>query len=383
MRLPRVIRTIREMREYVRSLQHPDSLGFVPTMGYLHRGHQSLIDHSNLHCKHTCVSIFVNPTQFAAHEDLDKYPRDLESDLKKIGDRAEVVFAPSVTEMYPSPQHIFVMPFDARSEEEKAENVGSSTIEYDENRMPKKPKNNLIDNSFVFTSFGEGATRPQFLRGVCTVVNKLFNIVTPTVAFFGQKDIMQATAVRKMVQDLHMQTRIEVCPIVRERDGLALSSRNAYLSEEERKLASCLFQALFFAQTLWIHMQERRRAVLEEGIRFHIGNIAKNMNEQMPNPTHIPIDIEYLSFADIDTLQEIRPLAMLEEDKGAVVSLAVKLGNVRLIDNMTIGPFFTPPRDRIDPPEMEDDDDEDEIGANDDDIGADSGHQQPPSSSQP
>ena len=205
-----VFTTIEEMREWSRdALRHEKSIGFVPTMGYLHDGHISLVERSVMENDLTVLSIFVNPTQFGPSEDLDRYPRDLDGDLRKVDAAgADVVFAPETDEMYPVPSLTSV-------------SVG------------------LLTDHLCGMSRGSA-----HFRGVCLVVAKLFNIVLPSRAYFGQKDAQQALVVGRMARDLNFGLEMVVCPIVREDDGLAMSSRNQYLSESERKRATALYQAL-------------------------------------------------------------------------------------------------------------------------------------------
>jgi pantoate--beta-alanine ligase len=275
----KVVETIDDLKRL--RLKLPEPVGFVPTMGYLHEGHLVLVRRAKAENSSVVVSIFVNPTQFGPQEDFDKYPRNPERDLAMLEkEGVDLVFMPSVAEMYP-PQ------FDSWVE------VG-------------KVSERL-----------EGATRPGHFRGVATVVAKLFNIVQPDKAYFGQKDAQQALVIKKMVADLNMNREVVVVPTVREPDSLAMSSRNIYLNPEERKAAVVLYQALTLAQKLWSQGEKD----------------AQNIRQQMTALIQKqPLaDIDYISIADAETLDELDTIKPL-----AVVSLAVRIGRTRLIDNMVL-----------------------------------------------
>ncbi len=277
-----VLETLADLRGARRAMQ---DVGLVPTMGYLHDGHLSLVAAARQAHAHVVVSIFVNPTQFAPHEDLATYPRNTERDLRLL-DKAgvDLVFLPSVEEVYPEPFYTYV-------------EVGG------------------------VTEMLEGAARPTFFRGVATVVCKLLNMVQPDCAYFGQKDYQQTVVVRQMVRDLNIPTAIIVCPTVREPDGLAMSSRNSYLSVNERRAAPVLYQALLAARR---HYQQGARDA--ELLR----NVMRNMlaTEPLAKP-------EYVSVADPATLDELAQVG----EQGAVLSLAVRVGPARLIDNMLLEPL--------------------------------------------
>jgi pantoate--beta-alanine ligase len=279
----RVIATIAEMRAVCCALSPPgNTLGLVPTMGALHEGHLSLVRAAKTGCDAVAVSIFVNPTQFAANEDLDKYPRTFETDcalLEKEG--VELVFAPTVAEMYPA---------------------GAST---------------WVEVSGVGDRL-DGASRPGHFRGVATVVAKLFHIVAPARAFFGQKDAAQLAVLRKMVRDLHFDLEIVACPIVREADGLAMSSRNVYLSPEQRKQALVISRALRAAFDLSASGETSSSELLHT-----MGSV---MGEE-PSAR-----IDYIAVADPDTLEDVRDVA-----GGGLLAIAASFGSTRLIDNMLIG----------------------------------------------
>ena len=275
-----VVKTIAELRKIRQQLT--GSVGFVPTMGYLHEGHLALVKHARAENAIVVVSIFVTPTQFGPSEDLGTYPRDLDRDLKLLEkEKTDIVFVPSEEEMYLSE-------FSTWVEVEK------------------------------MTERLEGASRPGHFRGVATVVAKLFNIVQPTKAYFGQKDAQQAIVIKRMVADLNMDLEIVVVPTVRESDGLAMSSRNTYLSPKERQAATVLFRALSLARQLW-QGGERDADKIRYEIKSLIGKepLAK---------------VDYVSIADAATLEELDMI-----DRPALASLAVRVGRTRLIDNILLG----------------------------------------------
>ncbi len=275
----KVIETIDEMRRLRQQLTEP--VGFVPTMGYFHEGHLSLVRRARAENPSIVVSIFVNPAQFGPQEDFDTYPRNTQRDLSLLEkEKTDIVFMPPVTEMYPSRFNSWV-------------EVGKVT-----ERL-------------------EGASRPAFFRGVTTVVAKLFNIVQPTRVYFGQKDAQQAIVVRKMVADLNMNLEIVTLPTVREPDGLAMSSRNAYLNPEQRQAATVLYQALSLAQRLW--SQGERNAE-------HLRQQMTAVIQKQPLAT-----IDYVSIANAGTLDELDTVT-----PPALASLAVKIGRTRLIDNIVL-----------------------------------------------
>jgi len=276
----KVIETIGEMKRLRQQLTEP--VGFVPTMGYLHEGHLSLVRQARAENPSVVVSIFVNPTQFGPEEDFDSYPRDTRRDLALLEkEGADVVFMPSVAEMYPG--------------------QFSSWVEVG------KVSERL-----------EGASRPGHFRGVTTVCAKLFNIVQPTRAYFGQKDAQQAVVIKKMVADLNMNLEIVIVPTVREPDGLAMSSRNSYLNSEERRAATVLYQALSLAQKLWSQGEKDTQSIRQQ------------MTELIQKQPLAYID--YVSVADAETLDELDTV-----NPPALVSLAVKIGRTRLIDNVVLG----------------------------------------------
>lgn len=274
----KVIKTIKELRQIVKEWKKDGlSVGLVPTMGYLHEGHKSLIDRAAAENDRVVVSDFVNPTQFAPNEDFESYPRDIEADsdlCEKAG--ADVIFNPEVDEMYTEPL-TFV---------------------------------DMRDITKVLC----GKTRPIHFSGVCTVVSKLFNIVTPDRAYFGQKDAQQLCVIRKMVQDLNFDIEIVGCPIIRESDGLAKSSRNTYLDKEERAAAICLSRSLNMA-----------KAMIENGETDcnKIVDMAKaEINKE------VLAKIDYVEIVDLNTLKPIESVK-----KPMLMAMAVYIGKTRLIDN--------------------------------------------------
>jgi pantoate--beta-alanine ligase len=275
----KVVETIADLKRLRQKL--PEPVGFVPTMGYLHEGHLALVRRARAENSSVVASIFVNPTQFGPQEDFDKYPRNPKRDLAMLEkEGVDLVFMPSVAEMYP-PQ------FDSWVE------VGKVT-----ERL-------------------EGATRPGHFRGVTTVVAKLFNLVQPDRAYFGQKDAQQLAVIRKMVADLNMNLEVVVVPTVREPDSLAMSSRNIYLNPEERKAAVVLYQALGLAQRLWMQGEKDAQTIRQQ---------MTTLIQKQPLA-----NIDYISIADAETLDELDTVK-----PPALVSLAVKIGKTRLIDNVVL-----------------------------------------------
>lgn len=279
-----IIETVKELREYLAGQRAAGkTVGFVPTMGFLHEGHLSLIREAKAENDVVVVSDFVNPTQFGPNEDFESYPRNIEQDTElALSAGADVIFYPSVSEMYPP--------------------ESSTYVEVEGN----------------ITRVLCGASRPTHFRGVTTVVNKLFNIVEPNKAYFGQKDAQQVAVLTKMVKDLHMDIELIICPIVREPDGLAMSSRNTYLSAEERKQAVILNQALKKAKNAFANG--------EKDVVKLTGIITDKINE-MPLAV-----IDYVSILDFPSL---KPIITIEKD--ALAAVAVKFGKTRLIDNEILG----------------------------------------------
>ncbi len=270
---------ITDIREIRSQLKEP--VGFVPTMGYLHEGHLALVRQAREENESVVVSIFVNPTQFGPREDFRNYPRDTERDLAMLEPLTDVVLLPSPEEIYPEDFDTWVLPGD-------------------------------------ITERLEGAARPGHFRGVATVVIKLFNIVRPTRAYFGQKDAQQLAVVKKIAADLDMNLQIIACPTLREPDGLAMSSRNSLLTKEQRQEAAVLYRSLARAQELWTRGEK------------NAGTIRLEMTELIEREPSA--DISYISIAHPETLKE-----MLHRVKPpALVSLAVKFGRTRLIDNIVL-----------------------------------------------
>lgn len=277
-----VVETIQEMHATCRALrQAGKSLGLVPTMGALHAGHLSLVRASKEACDATAATIFVNPTQFAPNEDLAKYPRSFDADCAMLEDESvDLLFAPGVEEMYPAGASTWV----------EAAGVGDRL---------------------------DGASRPGHFRGVATIVAKLFHIVAPSHAFFGQKDAAQLAVLRKMVRDLNFDLEIVGCPIVREPDGLAMSSRNRYLNAEEREQALVLYRAL------------RAGLILVEGGERSSKQLSATMQAVMAEEPGARID--YLVVVDPDTLEPVEDVS-----QRAMFAVAAYFGTTRLIDNLLL-----------------------------------------------
>jgi pantoate--beta-alanine ligase len=281
----KIIETIADMKRLRQQIA--GTVGFVPTMGFLHEGHLSLVRQARSENLSVVVSIFVNPTQFGPQEDFSRYPRDLERDLALLEkDGADIVFMPPVVEMYPP------------------------------------GFNSWIEVAGV-TGRLEGASRPDHFRGVTTIVTKLFNIVQPTRAYFGQKDAQQATVIKKMVADLDMNLEVITLPTVREPDGLAMSSRNTYLNPEERWAALVLYRALALAQQLWAQGEKDAEKIRREML---------TLIQKQPLAK-----VEYVSIADTGTLDELDTVS-----PPALVSLSVRIGKTRLIDNVVLEQKPTP-----------------------------------------
>lgn len=275
-----IIKSIEELRPIIRGWRREGlSVGLVPTMGYLHDGHKSLIVKAVSENDRVVVSDFVNPTQFGAGEDLDSYPRDIERDAAICEEAgADLIFHPEPEEMYFADNCTFV----------------------DMEQLTK----GLC-----------GKTRPTHFRGVCTVVSKLFHIVTPDKAYFGQKDAQQLAVIRRMVRDLNFDLEVVGCPIVREKDGLAMSSRNTYLSKEERKAALILHKSLMLGKEM-AGRGERDAAKIKAAI---IQNIE----------TEPLARVDYVEIVNPDTMENIGQM-----EGAALIAMAVYIGKTRLIDNM-------------------------------------------------
>lgn len=279
--LPRVVTTVSELREQLQSARREGkTIGLVPTMGALHAGHLSLVQASRAECDVTVATIFVNPSQFGPNEDFARYPRTLAADMELLAGEAQWVFAPRDDDVY--------LP-------------GHAT---------------WVDVQSV-TRLWEGAARPGHFRGVATIVLKLFNMAQPDRAYFGQKDYQQALLIRRMVADLDVPVTVRVCPIVREPDGLAMSSRNRYLNPSDRRQAASLFASLCVAQEL-LARGEREPATIEARVRQTI--LAAGAAQ-----------IDYVAIADPETLEPVARVA-----GQTLIALAVKIGNTRLIDNIIL-----------------------------------------------
>jgi len=275
----KVIETIDEMRRLRAELAEP--VGFVPTMGYLHEGHLSLVKRARAENASVIASIFINPTQFGPQEDFSSYPRDTERDLAlPEKEKTDIVFMPSVAEMYPS------------------------------------QFNSWVEGGKV-TERLEGTSRPTHFKGVTTVVAKRFYIVQPTRAYFGQKDAQQAIVIKKMVTDLNMNLEVVACPTVREPDGLAMSSRNTYLNRKQRQAAVVLYQALNLAQQLYSQGEKDAERIRQQMI---------DLIERQPLAK-----INYVSIANTETLEELDTVS-----PPALVSLGVRFGKTRLIDKVVL-----------------------------------------------
>lgn len=275
-----IVKTTVELLQELSSVDRP--LGFVPTMGYLHEGHLSLVRKAREDNPTVAVSIFVNPTQFTPDEDLVKYPRDIKRDIELLSSEGvDLVWIPTEEMMYPEDYQTWV------------EMDHLSTVL-------------------------EGSYRPTHFRGVSTVVAKLFNAVSPDKAYFGQKDAQQAAVIKQMVRDLNFQVEIIICPIVREPDGVAMSSRNIYLGKDERVAAKCLSRGLFRASDAY-QRGERKAEVLRKIVQDEIES------EPLAH-------LQYISCANPITLIELE-----KEVKECLISMAVFIGKTRLIDNIILG----------------------------------------------
>lgn len=277
----KIVSTVEEVRKQIKEWKmQGQSIGFVPTMGYLHEGHKSLIDCARKENDRVVVSIFVNPMQFGPAEDLADYPRDLEHDTQICESAGtDLIFHPEPEEMYDGDFCSFV-------------------------------------DMSVLTEGLCGKTRPVHFRGVCTVVTKLFNIVTPDRAYFGQKDGQQLAVIRRMVRDLNMDICIVGCPIVREEDGLAKSSRNTYLSPEERKAALVLSQAVWLGAELAKTEKDAKKVVLAMKDKIQTEPLAR---------------IDYVEAVDALSMQPVKTL-----EGGCMLAMAVYIGKTRLIDNVLV-----------------------------------------------
>lgn len=309
----KIFETVSELRSWRRGkLIENSSVGLVPTMGALHGGHLDLVSKSMEGNDSTVVSIFVNPSQFAPHEDLSSYPRTLEPDIRALENRFDpsrlAIFLPSVNEMYPSG-----IPLDISQQ-----------------------KGAFVEVKGLSEQL-EGLVRPHFFRGVATIVTKLLNIVSPEIAYFGQKDIQQTVVVKRLVKDLILPSKIVVVPTTREKNGLAMSSRNVYLSEESRNKSKIFYAALLKAKDIYLSQVHKspkchvsRKTILDtahEVLRPYTLADAK-----------FSIDIEYISLSDKETLEELESVI---PGKGAIISAAIRVPNAagsktRIIDNVLL-----------------------------------------------
>jgi pantoate--beta-alanine ligase len=279
----KILKKINEVRDEIKKVKKENKIiGFVPTMGYLHEGHISLIKKAKEECDYVVVSIFVNPTQFCPGEDFDRYPRDIERDIKILeNEKVDLLFNPNIEEMYKKEHKTWV----------------------------------IVDE---ISDIYEGKFRPGHFKGVCTVVIKLFNIVQPDKAYFGWKDFQQLIIIKKMVDDLNIPVEIIGCPTIREEDGLAASSRNVYLNEEERKKALCLYKAL-----KKIEEMIKNEKIYECEILIKEGR--KIIEEEEG------VEIQYLDIVSMDNMKKLEKI----EGKAVIIG-AIKIGNIRLIDNLIV-----------------------------------------------
>ncbi|KAI1316912.1 pantothenate synthase [Mortierella claussenii] len=299
-----VFDSIAAFREWRRELTRQNkTIGFVPTMGALHEGHLGLVQVASQECDAVVVSIFVNPAQFAPHEDLDQYPRTFDTDYASLvaSKACSAILLPKVSEMYP---------------------VGI-TLDRTQQRGAFVEVQGLSHQM-------EGIPRPHFFRGVATVVTKLFNIVQPDRAYFGQKDAQQCVVLRAMIRDLLLPIRMRAVPTSREADGLAMSSRNRYLTAEMRKVATLLYKAITAAKKNIVeHNVLNRQEILKPAYKI-IEQVAQDVKAQ-----GLPFDVklDYLSLVDVETLSELETLG---KTQAAILSGAVYVGTTRLIDNVLI-----------------------------------------------
>ncbi len=277
-----LIKHISKMRNYINRTRKEKSIGFIPTMGGLHEGHLSLIRKGRKDSDVLVVSIFANPTQFGPEEDFESYPRDLNRDIKLVeAEGADVIFAPSVKEIYPDGYSTFV----------EVEEYLTSTL--------------------------EGDSRPGHFRGVTTILTKLFNIISPDRTYLGEKDYQQVLVVKKLVNELNLDNQIIVLPIVRENDGLAISSRNSYFNEKEREAATILYKSLKKAQEWTIEGEKDPARIIRK---------MKELIEKEPLA-----EIDYITIVGPSSMEKVQSI-----EGEVLIILAVKIGKVRLIDNMRV-----------------------------------------------
>ncbi|RCI07233.1 pantothenate synthase [Rhizopus stolonifer] len=302
----KVFNKIADFRQWRRSLLlEQKTLGYVPTMGALHQGHLALVTAAKKHCDHVALTIFVNPAQFAPTEDLATYPRTLESDLSNLANLGEnvasAVLVPQVEEMYPTG-----IPLDV-----------------------SKQKGTFVEVLGLSNQL-EGTTRPNFFRGVATVVTKFLNIVQPDHVFFGQKDIQQCFVIRNMINDLHFPTKMHICPTTRDENGLALSSRNAYLTPSQKKHSLVLSKSLNHMRSMYKSGVLDAHAILQQGIQ-----IIRDTEEQVKQEgLDWEMKLDYVSINSAKDLSEVK--GEINKDEGCVISMAVYVGKTRLIDNICL-----------------------------------------------
>jgi len=283
-----IAKTLKEFNEAYNSLEYKNEIGFVPTMGALHEGHLSLIKTSVATCKHTIISIFVNPTQFNNKNDFSTYPRSLENDCKLVEPAGvDIVFAPRVEDIYPEPKN------------------GDT------------PLNKKIFNLGGLDKYGEGPKRPGHFNGMAQVVTRLFDIVKPTKAFFGEKDFQQLAIIKYFVKDLNLNLEIVACPIYRSNDGLAMSSRNRLLTPEQRKAAPHIYACI----------KEAKKYFGKISVADSIKTITEEINK---NPY---LETEYIEIINEDTLE---PITEWDQAENIHLNCAVYARPVRLIDNIKI-----------------------------------------------
>lgn len=305
----KILRTVQQVRQWrLQSLLKQETVGFVPTMGALHKGHCSLVDQSLRDHHRSIVSVFVNPSQFAPHEDLNTYPRTLDTDMETLsmlshGDKkVDAVFIPKPTEMYPS---------GITTEVSQQKGAFVSVLGCSEQL--------------------EGKQRPQFFRGVATVVTKLLNVVQPSQVYFGQKDAQQCVVIKNLVKDLLINTEVKVLPTTREPNGLAMSSRNEYLSAETRDRSAMIYRSLTMGKQYYEEMSKTGNGVPLKDI---LAKVEGTMKEDFEG-----FELEYIAVSHPESLED---LDVVEPSVGAIVSTAVKApredssGKARLIDNVVL-----------------------------------------------
>jgi len=287
----KVYRSVGSLIKKVREIKRKGlKIGLVPTMGFLHEGHMSLVKGARKDADRVIVTIFVNPAQFGPREDFKKYPRGLAKDIELCEkEGADIIFAPGANEMYPE---------------------GFSTYV----------------NVEKLTDTLCGASRPGHFRGVATIVAKLFNIACPDIAYFGQKDAQQAIVIKRMVRDLNMPVKIKVMPIVREKDGLAMSSRNVYLNSEERAQALYIYRSLKLAQRLFNKGERGSKEIIKKMRQVIVGD-----GRDRPLHSGNNVKIDYISIVDTEELKDVKRIS-----GKTLVAVAVRIGNTRLIDNIIL-----------------------------------------------